>query len=446
MMKNHVFVSHGSEDRVQANELASFIEAKGVKSWIAPRDVRPGQDYSEQLQEAIETCSSFVVLVTDKANRSPYVRAETEMAFSTSKPIFPVRTTDIKPAAGLAFFLKIRHWTDAFGEEREANLARLARELQTFAGVAVDPTQFVADAEARGRAAATAAEPATPPPPAPPPPAPAPPPPPPPAYTAPTYTPAPPPWQSAAALMTPTQPTQQISDLSIPADPELLRAAVGPNADLYLQRWAAMDAKGSAISWNWPACLASLFWFAYRKMWLPMAGVFVAMLILSMISGSNPAFAQIAWLFSIGITFVTGAFGNYLYRQHAEKLIADTAPLGRPAQLQALAAKGGVSWPAVVVPIGVVAAIVVLSVATVGEIERKDGVTPGNDSRTGLPANGVQPVANGVGPGDVVIPTNDPGQTQPGGQSGEKPPISPDDPSFQQDEGQPEVLEEQPQQ
>ena len=101
-----------------------------------------------------------------------------------------------------------------------------------------------------------------------------------------------------------------------------------------------MDAKGSAISWNWPACLANVFWFAYRKMWLPMAGVFVAMLILSVISGSNPAFAQVAWLFSIGITFVTGAFGNYLYRQHVEKLIVDTAPLGRPAQLEALAAEG----------------------------------------------------------------------------------------------------------
>ncbi|MGQ0660013.1 toll/interleukin-1 receptor domain-containing protein, partial [Sphingosinicella sp.] len=118
-MNGHVFVSHGSDDRVQANELAAFIEAKGAKAWIAPRNVRPGQDYSEQLQEAIENCSAFLVLVTDKANKSPYVRAEVEMAFSLFKPIFPVRMADIKPAAGLALFLKIRHWTDAFGEDKE---------------------------------------------------------------------------------------------------------------------------------------------------------------------------------------------------------------------------------------------------------------------------------------------------------------------------------------
>ena len=40
----HVFISHGSENRDQANDLAAFLEAREVKTWIAPRDVRPGQD------------------------------------------------------------------------------------------------------------------------------------------------------------------------------------------------------------------------------------------------------------------------------------------------------------------------------------------------------------------------------------------------------------------
>ena len=134
-MAGHVFISHGSENRDEANELCAFIEGHGVKAWIAPRDVRPGIDYSEALQSAIETCIACVVLVTEMANKSPYVRAETEMAFSNSKPIFPVRLAEIKPAPGLAFFLKIRHWTDAFGKEREASLDRLALELRTLSGV-----------------------------------------------------------------------------------------------------------------------------------------------------------------------------------------------------------------------------------------------------------------------------------------------------------------------
>ena len=132
----HIFVSHSSENRALATELAAFLESRGTRVWIAPRDVRPGMDYSEELQTAIEACSAFVVLVTDMANKSPYVRAETEMAFSSHKPIFPVRISDIKPAAGLALFLKIRHWTDAFGPAKTDNLAGLVRELQALSGTA----------------------------------------------------------------------------------------------------------------------------------------------------------------------------------------------------------------------------------------------------------------------------------------------------------------------
>jgi hypothetical protein len=146
-----IFVSHGSENREQANELARYLEARGLSIWIAPRDVRPGVDYSEALQEAIEQCSAFLVLVTDKANRSPYVRVETELAFSLEKPIFPVRVGDVKPGPGLALFLKIRHWTDAFGPQREQSLERLAGELRAISGVA--------EPEAGGRDEAAASPP-----------------------------------------------------------------------------------------------------------------------------------------------------------------------------------------------------------------------------------------------------------------------------------------------
>ena len=147
-MSGHVFISHGSEDSQDADALADFIESRGMRAWIAPRDVRPGQDYSEQLQEALESCAAFVVLVTDKANKSPYVRAETEMAFSNGKPIFPVRNSDIQPGPGLAFFLKIRHWTDAFGIAWEITQDGHHIELS---GRAPDGSDIIATGSRHGR-------------------------------------------------------------------------------------------------------------------------------------------------------------------------------------------------------------------------------------------------------------------------------------------------------
>jgi hypothetical protein len=377
-MTGHVFVSHGSEDSEDANALAAFVESKGVKAWIAPRDVRPGQDYSEQLQEAIETSIAFVVLVSEKANRSPYVRAETEMAFSNGKPIFPVRVSDIQPAAGLAFFLKIRHWTDAFGPGRDASLARLAREVQTVAGVPVDPAPVTTPPGTVPPAAAYA------PPPSPPAPAPA--------------QPAPPQAAPMPLMAAPAPP---------PTDEALMRAAIGPNADLYLERWRQMDEKKSAISWNWAACLASGYWLAYRKMWLSFILLLLASVVVGAIGAANPDFGRFSLLLTIAFTFVTGAFGTHWYRKQVQRLVAETSTLPRDAQVAALQQRGGVSPTAVWILIGLGVIFVVIGVAAaIQQLNRQLGTQPY--------VNGYQPLLDPNGP------QPDPNAPP----SGEKPPLT----------------------
>lgn len=311
----HVFVSHSSDNRELANELAGFIEGRGVKVWIAPRDVPPGKDYSEQLQLAIESCAAFVVLVTDMANKSPYVRAETEMAFSSHKPIFPIRTSDIKPAPGLAFFLKIRHWTDAFGAGKSQSLERLIQELQAVTAAAAPTPATPAPPPAMAAVAATAPTGAT-------------------AHRA--SPPGPPPMPSTAE------------------EEEKWRAAVGPNADYYLKRWREMEAKKSSISWNWPACIVNLFWFAYRKMWGPMVALIVALLVLGVLGAGSPVAGRLAMLISIGLSFVTGGFGNHLYRKQVARLVAEAPSLDR------LRERGGVSKQAVTIAVAIFAVLMLL--------------------------------------------------------------------------------------
>jgi hypothetical protein len=321
-MSGHVFISHGSENSGEATELCAFIEAHGVKVWIAPRDVRPGFDYSEELQRAIEGCGAFVVLVTEMANKSPYVRAETEMAFSNSKPIFPVRMSDIKPAPGLAFFLKIRHWTDAYGPGRQASLDRLALELRTLSGV---PPQAVAPA---------APVPAPVPSPAP---APAP-------VPAPAPPPAPAPRPAAA-----------------PIDEARFTAAIGPNAAYYLKHWRQVDATGAKTDWNWAACFASLYWMAYRRMWLAMILFLIANVALGALGSFNPTMARATLVLTIGLTFVTGWFGNHWYRGQISRLVGATAGMEEEAALAQLRAKGGASPKAVWIAIGLSVALFVVA-------------------------------------------------------------------------------------
>lgn len=334
----HVFISHGSDDRDEANALSAFIEARGIKTWIAPRDVRPGQDYSEQLQLALEQCAAFVVLVTDKANTSPYVRAETEMAFSNSKPIFPVRRSDIQPAAGLAFFLKIRHWTDAFGKNADSAMERLGQELDRVCG----PARTEA-ASAPPPAAAAA-------------------PPPPVAPTTPPNAvpaPAPEPAPAAPALFTPlpeattTPPSAAVPPPPLTGQEERLSAAIGPNAAFYLEKWRKMESGGTWLSWNWPAFLASIFWLAYRRMWLALAAGIILFFLTDIVASRDPGLVAPGWIFLLLLALLCGAIGNALYRRQVKALVAKADGLDQPVALAQIGAQGGVSVPGLVTTLAV---------------------------------------------------------------------------------------------
>lgn len=126
-----------------------------------------------------------------------------------------------------------------------------------------------------------------------------------------------------------------------PANDERLRAAIGPRADYYLRQWREMDESGKSYSWNWAACLLSVFWFAYRKMWGATIAVALAYIVASpFLDPTNKLYFRIAAFSLVGLSFVTGGFGNLVYRREIEKLIAGTATL------EQLRARGGVSLAA----------------------------------------------------------------------------------------------------
>jgi hypothetical protein len=157
---------------------------------------------------------------------------------------------------------------------------------------------------------------------------------------------------------------------------EKWRAAVGPKADLYLERWGQMAEKKTNVSWNWAACLANLFWFAYRTMWVPVAVMAVVYLINIAVMG-NPQAARLMFLVIIAISFVTGSFGTHLYRQQTAKLVASTAGQDKAGALETLRQRGGVSMPALYGAIGgVVVLVLIAGVVIAGQTQTQLNTFP----------------------------------------------------------------------
>ena len=41
-MAHDVFLSHSARDRSYADAIRAKLESRGIRCWIAPRDIRPG--------------------------------------------------------------------------------------------------------------------------------------------------------------------------------------------------------------------------------------------------------------------------------------------------------------------------------------------------------------------------------------------------------------------
>jgi hypothetical protein len=51
-----LFVSHVSEDRAGALQVVAELERRGVRCWIASRNVRAGRPFDDEVANAIDGC------------------------------------------------------------------------------------------------------------------------------------------------------------------------------------------------------------------------------------------------------------------------------------------------------------------------------------------------------------------------------------------------------
>jgi tetratricopeptide (TPR) repeat protein len=123
------FISHAKADAKKATAIADALEKRVFKCWIAPRDVKPGRSYGDEIIRGIESTRSFVLVLSKASNDSAFVAREVERAVSKKKPIFAVRIADVQPAPALELFISGTQWIDAFPGRLAPHIDRLANML-----------------------------------------------------------------------------------------------------------------------------------------------------------------------------------------------------------------------------------------------------------------------------------------------------------------------------
>jgi hypothetical protein len=117
------FISYSTKDQEFAERLHADLQAKGVRCWFAPHDVKGGEKLDEQIDKAIRLHDKLLLILSNHSIKSEWVKTEIAKARNREvkerkRVLFPVR---------LVAFGRLRKW-EYFDADIGKSSAREIRE------------------------------------------------------------------------------------------------------------------------------------------------------------------------------------------------------------------------------------------------------------------------------------------------------------------------------
>jgi hypothetical protein len=141
------FISYSTKDQEFAERLHNDLQAKGVRCWFAPEDLKIGERFRDRIDESIRLHDKLLIVLSKTSIASPWVRREVEAAFeredrqkSKSTVLFPIRIDDAVMESNEAWAADIRRtrhigdfsrWKDH--DSYQKAFERLLRDLKAEA-------------------------------------------------------------------------------------------------------------------------------------------------------------------------------------------------------------------------------------------------------------------------------------------------------------------------
>ena len=85
-----VFISHAHSDERLAHKVAAILEQAGLEVWDAKREIMPGDNWAQEVSNALQESEAMIVLLTPDAVQSQWMRWEMrwEIEYALTKKRF----------------------------------------------------------------------------------------------------------------------------------------------------------------------------------------------------------------------------------------------------------------------------------------------------------------------------------------------------------------------
>lgn len=105
----YAFISYSSKHQEAADSMKNLLDKKGIDSWMAPGDLPAGSEYAGIIDSVISSCSCLVLILSQAAQNSNWVKKEVCIAVGSGKPIIPMLIEDVVLDNNMSFYIGDRH-------------------------------------------------------------------------------------------------------------------------------------------------------------------------------------------------------------------------------------------------------------------------------------------------------------------------------------------------
>lgn len=117
-MTHEVYISYDDTDKVLSDAICHALEENKIKCWIRSRDFRRSDDIEDVIR-AIRDSKLMLLVYSKRSKESDFIKTEVDIAFSSNLQILIVRLDNSEVDGALEFFLKNKHWLDAYPKSDE---------------------------------------------------------------------------------------------------------------------------------------------------------------------------------------------------------------------------------------------------------------------------------------------------------------------------------------
>ena len=124
-----VFISYSSKDYDSAYAVKMMLQQNGIDCWMAPESISMGDDYSNAIPQAIETCELFLLILSAHSQKSNWVPKELDRAITFKKTIIPFQIDSEALTTSFNFMLSNIQRIEAF-HDLEASYSKLLAHIK----------------------------------------------------------------------------------------------------------------------------------------------------------------------------------------------------------------------------------------------------------------------------------------------------------------------------